>query len=251
MTTVFITGANRGIGFELTKQYSEDPANLVIATTRSLDNAGQLKALNRENVKVVRVDQNEPLDKVKRDLQILDKFAPSGVDVVIQNAGSNDLPEEPDTSPATANIDFYSLNFEHNTVGSIRIYQAIYPYWIKKTAQEKKFVFVSSGLGWINNYYGVQAYGYGVSKAALNYFSKEAAFTHAQSEDETVRNSVTIAVHPGVVATELAKSWIKKNKYEGALSPEHCGELLKGVFDGLKSEDNGTFKSYTGEQVSW
>jgi len=48
MTTVLVTGANRGIGLEFTRQYANDGAK-VIACCRQPDNADQLKALARSN----------------------------------------------------------------------------------------------------------------------------------------------------------------------------------------------------------
>ena len=44
MTTVLISGANRGIGLELARQYAADGCD-VIAGVRDPDGAGELKAV--------------------------------------------------------------------------------------------------------------------------------------------------------------------------------------------------------------
>lgn len=48
----FITGANRGIGFQLAKQLAETPSNTVIGTARDPSKATELKSLASANPKV-------------------------------------------------------------------------------------------------------------------------------------------------------------------------------------------------------
>lgn len=254
MSTFLITGANRGIGYELAVQFSEDSKNTVIATSRSLKNAEQLTALKRKNVHVIQLDVNDSLETIKKSLTELDKVAPKGVDVVINSAGIS-LPHENGIDLTTIAIDDYTTHFNTNTLGSIKVYQAVYPYWTKKTGNVKKFIFVSSGLGWINNYFGMTAYGYGLSKAAVNFFTKEVSTFHTQSLDEDIKNSITVAIHPGVVATDMFKNFVAVSGSAPTgleiLSPAECGEKLKKLFDELTTADNGTFKSYDGTTVLW
>ena len=57
MTTVLITGANRGIGLEFVRQYVADGAD-VIACCREPDAASELKALSKASgrVRVMKLD---------------------------------------------------------------------------------------------------------------------------------------------------------------------------------------------------
>lgn len=58
MASYVITGANRGIGFEMVRQFSADPKNVVVALVRNKEAAVQkvAKELNRPNVHVVHCD---------------------------------------------------------------------------------------------------------------------------------------------------------------------------------------------------
>lgn len=248
MTTYFISGANRGIGLQLTKQFSADKENLVIATTRSLKNSKKLKELNRDNVQVIELDISAPLETIKEQLLVLNKIAPNGVDVVIQNAGI--LPEK-NGDFSSINIDQFQKAFDVNTLGPIKTYQAIFPYWSKSGPATKIAVYVSSAVGLINNYIGFSGYGYGISKAGLNYFVKDTAFFHSKSENEALRSSISVAIHPGLVSTDMGNKLIAKNPAASSITPEQSGEYIAKLVAGLTAKDNGTFKNYDGTTVLW
>lgn len=252
MSTILVTGATRGIGFELVKQYAADANNTVIGTSRSLEKIGKLAELKGKNVHVIRLDLADSLDTIKNDFVQLQKLAPNGVDVVVQSAGIG-LNPPPGVHLTNVDLDNYTKNFDTNVVGSIKVYQAVYPYWAKESSNTKKFIFISSALGWTNNYLGLPSFGYGLSKAGINYFAREAAHFHTQSAIEPVKSSVTVAVHPGVVATDLARAFVGLSSVPGieVLTPLECVEKLKRLFDGLAVEDNGTFKNNDGSSVLW
>lgn len=254
MTTIVITGANRGIGFELAKKYSENSKNTVIATSRSLENAEKLKKLNCDNVHFIKVDINDSLEDLKKSLTVLDSIAPKGVDIVIHNAGIC-TPRKDGIDLTSDPLEDYQTHFNTNTLGSIKMYQAIYPYWSKKTGASKMIVFISSAAGLTNNYFGLTTYGYGMSKSAINFFAKEASSFHAQSSEEHIKNSVTIAIHPGLVKTDMSKRFIETRNVASlgvqVLASLECAEMLTELFDGLTVEDNGTFKSYDGSTILW
>lgn len=86
-TTYFITGANRGIGYELAKKISENKDNVVVATTRSWARAEQLKELKRSNLEIIQLDVTHSVDQLKAALGKLKILQENGVDVFIQNAG--------------------------------------------------------------------------------------------------------------------------------------------------------------------
>lgn len=247
MPTVVITGANRGIGFHITQAFAADPANKVIATTRKFENAKQLEELKKPNIHVIELDVAASEEDVKKYVVKIDEIAPEGVDVVIHNAGVAVDPQLGDSelSHETASIGSYQKNLDINLLGSIKFYQAIFPYWAKDTGNQKKFIYVSTAIGLTNNFAGLVNYGYGTSKAALNYFVRESSFAHTQSETETIKNSISVAISPGLVLTDMSAPLIKgQNMPESSyLSPEKASGQIKTLIDGLKHEDNGTFEA--------
>ena len=85
MSTVLITGANRGIGFELARQYVEDDQR-VIAACRQPVEATDLNALVKEHralLEVVQCDVNS--DASVRKLS--DELLGQPIDLLINNAG--------------------------------------------------------------------------------------------------------------------------------------------------------------------
>lgn len=247
MPTVIITGANRGIGLYLTQVYAADPANKVIATTRKFENAKELEELKKSNIHVIELDVAASLEDVKKSVAKIDAIAPEGVDVVIHNAGVSVDAKVGDLelSHETASIESYQKNLDINLLGSIKFYQAIFPYWAKETGHKKKFVYVSTAIGLTNNFADFVSYGYGTSKAALNYFVRESSFAHAQSETETIKKSISVAISPGLVLTDMSAPLVKGQKLPESsyLLPEKASGQIKELIDGLKDEDNGTFEA--------
>lgn len=79
MNTIIITGANRGLGLEFARQYSEDGWD-VIATCRNLDRADGLRALK---VKVMQLDVADPASCEA----LAGQLQGQKIDLLINNAG--------------------------------------------------------------------------------------------------------------------------------------------------------------------
>ena len=82
---VLITGSNRGIGFELAKQFSEQGWD-VIATSRSPDDDTALQALavGNENIVIERLDLT---DHPAIDA-LADKLSGTPIDILLNNAAT-------------------------------------------------------------------------------------------------------------------------------------------------------------------
>ncbi|ODV68516.1 NAD(P)-binding protein [Hyphopichia burtonii NRRL Y-1933] len=252
--TYFITGANRGIGFQLAKQISADSNNVVIATTRSFANSAALQDLNRPNLHIIEYDVASPLEKMKQDLVPIEEYAPNGVDVVIQNAGIATANQK---SILETTEDDLAKHFAVNTIGSVKVYQSIFPYWSKKVNPEtvKKFIFISSSVSWVNNFFPMLSSHYGPSKAALNLVVRHIAFDHKSAELDHIKNSIIVPVHPGLVTTDMSKEALGDYNFDESpipvLKPEESAGCIIKIIDNLEPKDNDTFISYDGTRVSW
>ena len=84
MTTVLVTGANRGLGYEFVKQYSENKFD-VFACCRNVNEAKKLKELAEisENIKIYELD----VGNVKTIQNLSKQLQNEKIDVLINNAG--------------------------------------------------------------------------------------------------------------------------------------------------------------------
>lgn len=248
--TYLVTGANRGIGLSLVKLLSADEENSIIATTRSFSRAQELRDLGRDNVEIIELDVTHSVREQKESLEKLKFLQESGVDVFIQNAGIfivDDTPfsEEP--------IENFVTHFEGNTLASIKFYQAVYPYWARKNPDVvKKAIFMTSFVGTIGNLQ-LLTKGYGLSKAGINFIAKHIAVENAESKDPTLRDSISISVHPGIVDTDMGKVAVKRfevaKPYE--ISPDESADAMIKLFNEIQQEQSGAFLSYDGSVLEY
>ena len=150
MKNVIITGASRGIGFELTKLFC-DKGYKVIALSRSISK------LNIPNVTAYELDISCEKSILKTVKLILNDF--SQVDILINNAGS--LINKPFSE--TSFNDFESI-YKVNVFGLAELIRLLLPGFHKKS----HVVNISSigGIGGSSKFPGLSAYS--SSKGALN-----------------------------------------------------------------------------------
>lgn len=174
-STVLITGSNRGIGFELAKQYAEAGWN-VIATARHDANDPALAALREvqaahPNLVIERID----VANTKSIKAVAEKYKNQPIDVLINNAARVEQTFQQDMAIVTkpySEIDFddSALDFSINALGPMRMAQAFMPQVM--ASKQKKIVNVTSFIGSFG--YGPPSsmgMNYGASKAALNMYS--------------------------------------------------------------------------------
>ena len=246
----FISGGNRGIGFEFVKHLSSNPENTVIASARDPSNATELQALvnNQGNVKVVELDVSEKASIESLDSQ-LKKIAKNGIDVLISNAG---IAQSFETAINT-DQETYEKHYRTNVLGSIFLTKAVYPYL--KLKETRHLIYISSIAGSIGAQIPFTSSAYGQSKAALNYSVEEISFELGPE------NFIAVALHPGMVETDMGKvgiEWFLNNtpevseafKHVPILSPENSTKLLlENVISKLNKDMNGQFLDYEGKEV--
>jgi len=222
--TVLVTGANRGIGLQLAREYAADGWN-VIGTARKPDAASDLHELG---VRVVQLDVTDAasVDRMAREL------ADTPIDLLINNAGIQPLMWTLDE------IDFEAFEraLAVNTVGPVRVTRALLPQL--RAGALRKIVNITTNLSSIAGNAEGGFYGYRESKAALNMFTKSLA---AELGKE---GFVCIVLHPGWVRTDLGGP-------QAPLGVEESARGMRAVIDALAPADNGTFRTWSGESMAW
>jgi NAD(P)-dependent dehydrogenase (short-subunit alcohol dehydrogenase family) len=226
--TVLVTGANRGIGLELSRQYHAAGWQ-VIATAREPEAARDLKALG-EGVRIAQLDVTRP-ESVAALAASLGK---EPIDLLINNAGQGVGFE---ARPLTElKIDEFERVMQVNALGPVRVTQALLPNL--RAGKGKTIVGISSVLGSIAANREGGFYGYRESKAALDMFMRGLA---AELKSE---GFICIAIIPGWVKTDMGGP-------DAPLTPEESVAGMRKVLDHLKPEDSGKFWSYDGTNIPW
>lgn len=229
--TIVISGANRGIGFEFTRQLSNTGHN-IIACCRQPENATDLLNLSQENKNV----QIFPLDvcneKSIKALQASVKNQP--IDWLINNAGISG-----ESGVTIGNIDAENfLRVLHtNCVGAIQLADALLDNLVKST--DKLVVNITSRMGSISDNTSGHSYAYRSSKAALNAVMRSFAI---DVQDLGVN---VILIHPG---------WVKTNMGgEGGLltTEESVSAMLKVIEQNRKTAHAETILRFDGEVIAW
>ena len=220
MSTILITGAGRGLGLELARQYAQEGWR-VIGTVRD----GDLKKIGAESLKVDVTDFAEV-----KALQARLKGEP--LDILFCNAGIIGK-----RGMALGSFDYaeWEKVLRVNLLGAAVVIEALVD---NVAASERKTIAVmSSRLGSISETSGMTL-PYSTSKAALNLLAK------ALAETLRARGVIVAALSPGWVRTDMGG--------QGApLTPEVSVRGLRKVLAGLRPEDSGKFFSHDGSQIPW
>lgn len=225
MATVVITGANKGIGLQLTRLYAE-AGDKVIACCRNPDGADELKALEGDiHVKAVTVGDDASVAALGKDLE------GTPVDVLINNAGTVG-PAMADQTLTTLDSAGWLEAFNVNSIGPVRVTQALLANL--RAADSAKIMTVTSQ-------YGAMAFdmpavhAYSTSKAAVNKFMRLAAI-------ELGKEGIAVGlVHPGWVQTDMG----------GPTADLTPTESASGIKDVIANMTEGGFWKWNGEEHVW
>ncbi len=202
--TAVVTGANRGIGFEVVRQLSQR-AFLVFLTGRDRA-SGMLAASDLQKtgaaVRFLHLDINEPatIERAAGD------FAGEAdhLDVLVNNAATlRDARADVFTVPPEVFVE----TFVTNTLGPLRVTRAFLPWLIRSGAG--RVINVSSGAGALGEMQ-TWAPAYSVSKAALN------AVTCQLAASLKSRGVAVNSVCPGWVRTDMGGPKAPRSVEEGA-----------------------------------
>lgn len=223
MKSALVTGANKGIGLEVSRQLAQKGYRVYMGSRnfrKGFEAAQQLKADGLHNVEAIELD-------VTNQQSVDDARAVVGkkteiLDVLINNAGINGIKfhgETPVMHTATGTgVDVFKEVYEVNVYGAIRVTQAFLDLIHK--SQEPRIVMVSSSQGSLTLHsdptfihYKFKGAVYQSSKAALNMYTVVLAY-----ELRDTRFKVN-AVSPGSTKTDF-------NRQLGQGSVEDAGKRI-------------------------
>lgn len=235
--TVLVTGANRGIGLELTRQYAARGWR-VIGTARKPAEATELKALAAGSGGKVLVETLDVTDLAAIDA-LAAKYQGQPVDILFNNAGVTGGGEH-QMFAQNMQWDLFDPVYHTNVVGPLKMAEAFLPNLL--AGQLKKISNVSSNQGSIGSMKdGARLYIYRSSKAALNMAMVNLAM-------QLKSKGIAVAlIDPGPVDTDMMKGAPKK-----MLRPvTTAGSDLIRITDQLTLENTGTFWTFDGTVLPW
>ena len=222
MTLSVVTGANRGIGLALAAALKQRGHTVVAACRASTPELAKL------GVEVV-----EGVD-VATDAGIAALVAAVGtrsIDLLVNNAGilvwGDRLGE--------LNVEGIRKQFEVNALAPLRVTDALR----ERLGQGAKVALVTSRMGSIDDNSSGGAYGYRMSKAALNMAGKSLAL------DLRGRGVAVAILHPGMVKTDMVGG------HGGQVEPADAARDLLARVDALTLETTGGFWHANGQRLPW
>ncbi len=217
---IVITGANRGIGLELTRQW-QAAGNTVTALCRAPSE--ELKDTGARIIEGVDVTSDDSLARARREI------GDQKIDVLFNNAGL--LTDE---SLQDMNWERIQTQFEINTLGPIKVTLAL----LDLIREGGKVALMTSRMGSIADNDSGGRYGYRMTKAALNAAGKSLAV------DLKPRGIAVTILHPGFVKTAMTG-------YNGHITPDIAAERLIQRVDELTLETSGVFRHSDGSELPW
>jgi NAD(P)-dependent dehydrogenase (short-subunit alcohol dehydrogenase family) len=220
MSTVLVTGANRGIGLALCRTFKER-GDRVIATCRKPSD--ELNRLDVEVASGVDVASDEAVASLPR------RLGERRIDVLVLNAGI--LRED-----SLASLDLRSVEEQIavNAIAPLRLARELVSY----LGSGSKIALITSRMGSMGDNSSGGYYGYRMSKAALN------AMGVSLARDLHGRGIAVAVLHPGYVRTDMTGN-------TGNIDAQDAARLLVARIDELSLATSGTFWHANGERLPW
>ncbi len=218
--TIVITGANRGIGLALARAYKKRGVR-VYALCRQA--SAELEQLSVEPVTGIDVGDPGVVN------QLRNVFRGVKIDILINNAGIL-------RSETLGQLDYQTIEeqFAVNALGPLKITEAL----LDNLNNGAKVALVTSRMGSIADNSSGGAYGYRMSKAALN------AAGVSLAHDLEPRGVAVAILHPGYVQTDMVNN-------KGDISADEAANRLVERIDNLNLKNSGTFWHSNGQVLPW
>jgi len=240
---VLVTGGNRGLGFEFTRQYAV-MGWTVIATARNPDEAEALQALAQEYVNIA-IEQLDVNDFEQIDA-LAEKYKDQPLDVLLNNAG---LSGSPSPKQLFGRLDYslFDAYMHTNARGPLKMSEAFLPH--VRAGRMKRLVTISSlggSFGARDNMAPGTTF-YRASKSALNMLMVNVA-------ESVGKYDVTVVLlNPGLVDTQgvLTEMNEKMNMGLNLVPIEDSIAGMINVIETAKLVNSGTIYQWTGKILEY
>ena len=219
MTTILITGANRGIGLELTRRCA-GRGDDVIAVCRS--SSAELDGLGVEVLEGVDVTSDDSIAGLVLALN------GRKIDRLVNNAGILEK-----TSLDNLDVSSMERQFRVNAVAPLLLTAALR----SNLKSGSKVFIITSRMGSVDDNTSGGSYGYRMSKAAVNMAGK------SLSVDLKDAGVGVFLLHPGWVSTDMTGNT--------GISVEESAAGLLDRMDSLDVGQTGTFWHQEGYMLPW
>ncbi len=228
--TIMITGANRGIGLELSEQFAAD-GWAVLACCRNPVEAEALQALAGQ-YSAIEIHRLEMTDYA-RMTALSEQLGGRAIDVLLSNAGIYG-PRGHGFGEVDATE--WRQVLEVNSIAPMMLVQA----FVEQVAasQRKLVAVVSSKMGSITDNGSGGSYIYRSSKTTVNQVVK------CLSIDLAPRNISVLTLHPGWVQTDMGGA-------NAEISVAESAGGLKRILQSAGLAQSGQFLEYDGNLISW
>lgn len=220
VSTVVITGANRGVGLALADHYQQAGWQVIGVCRQTSD---ELQQVATNVVESIDVTQGHDIER------LVNALAGYSIDLLINNAGLLQ-----DDVLGSVDVDSLRQQMEVNAFAPLRVTEALLPLMIRGS----KIANITSRMGSIADNDSGGRYGYRASKAALNAFGKSLAI-------DLKGSGIAVAqVHPGYVQTRMVN-------FGGLISPQEAASGIAACIEALTLDNSGGFWHSNGEALPW
>lgn len=200
----FITGANRGLGFQTARELAEKGIRVILGARDAAKGETAVKELKAQGLEAISVVFDvDNLEDHKKVFNYIDKNF-GKLDILVNNAGIWIDPLNPDGKNHTSETSQQILRktFDSNFFNLVGFTQTMLP--LIKKSEAGRIVNLSSILGSLTLHsdknspiYDFKAFAYNASKTALN------AFTVHLAHELQATNIKVNSAHPGWVKTDM------------------------------------------------
>jgi NAD(P)-dependent dehydrogenase (short-subunit alcohol dehydrogenase family) len=203
MKTAFITGANKGIGREVARQFAAKGFHVFVGARKAKAGRKAAQEIANQGGKAtfleIDVADNDSVTTAAREFSNIADH----LDVLVNNAG---IIVDGDDSILEISDDLFRKTLETNTLGALRVTRAFAPLLRKSKAP--RVINVSSGGGQLTSGADGWAPAYCISKTALNGVTVQLA--------AALPKFAVNSVCPGWVRTEMGGENASRSVEEGA-----------------------------------
>ncbi len=222
---VVITGANRGIGLELVKQFNDKDYNVYGSSRNPLASTELQEEIGLDKIIPLDMSDTNSIETFCKQIQNLTN---SKIDILINNAavrGEKGNPGIPDPNVIRE-------TFNINAIGPVMLIK-----YLADSLRGTKIINITSGMGSISRTTSGDL-SYRMSKAALNMAGRN---LHIEMKEH---NTIIVQIHPGWVRTDMGGM-------NAAISTEESAKGIINSIENLTPNQSGTFFDYKGDQIPW